>query len=130
MEFGLDDFNDILLVQSELSSEEGYVFLDEVQNVPGREKFARRLADLGRRAYITGSNARMLSSEVATTLDGRYLDLHVSPYRFDEYLDAVGQEHAGAALYSTTGGREHHGPVRGLLSRGGIPGVPRVPGTT
>lgn len=44
-------------MQSELSPEPGYIFLDEVQNVVGWEKFARRLADSGRRAYITGSNA-------------------------------------------------------------------------
>ena len=43
-------------------------FLDEIQIVQGWEKFARRLADKGFRVFITGSNANMLSSEIATTL--------------------------------------------------------------
>lgn len=102
-EFSLRDFNDILLVQSELSDESGFFFLDEMQNVEGWEKFARRLADSGKRAYITGSNAKMLSSQIETTLGGRFLTKHVTPYRFDEYLDAIGKPRDEAAQYSTAG---------------------------
>lgn len=101
-EFCAQDFNDILLVQKELSSDEGFFFLDEIQNIDGWEKFARRLADSGKRAFITGSNAAMLSHEIATTLGGRYFMQHVSPYRFDEYLDAVGQAHDVRSLYTTS----------------------------
>ena len=61
-------------------------FLDEIQVVAGWEKFARRLADNGFRVYITGSNAKMLSSEIATTLGGRYIVKNVYPYSFPEYL--------------------------------------------
>ena len=61
-------------------------FLDEIQNIKGWEKFARRLADTGYRVYITGSNAKMLSSEIATTLGGRYLIKNVYPFSFNEYL--------------------------------------------
>lgn len=100
-EFSLTDFDDIVQVQSELSSERGYFFFDEVQNISGWEKFARRMADAGERIYITGSNAKMLSSQIATTLGGRFFTQHVSPYRFDEYLDARDQAHDGAALYTT-----------------------------
>jgi len=63
-------------------------FLDEIQIVSGWEKFARRLADQGYRVYITGSNAKMLSSEIATTLGGRYMIKNVYPYSFSEYLKA------------------------------------------
>ena len=42
-----------------------------------------------------------LSSQISSTLGGRYLPLHVTPYRFDEYLDALGQTHTGGALYTT-----------------------------
>lgn len=100
-EFTQQDFNDILLVQQELSTEPGYFFLDEVQNVTGWEKFARRLADSGRRVYITGSNATMLSGQIASTLGGRYLIKQISPYRFDEYLDAQGQSHSKRDLLAT-----------------------------
>ena len=48
-EFRVDDFNDILSAQSELSGQSGFFFFDEMQNVDGWEKFARRLADAGER---------------------------------------------------------------------------------
>ena len=50
-EFTVADFNDILSVQSELSDKKGYFFLDEVQNIDGWEKFARRMADIARRPH-------------------------------------------------------------------------------
>ena len=59
-------------------------FLDEVQLVDRWEKFARRLADQKYQVYITGSNAKMLSSEIATTLGGRYMIHEVYPYSFVE----------------------------------------------
>lgn len=65
-------------------------FLDEVQLVDRWEKFARRLADLKYQVYITGSNAKMLSSEIATTLGGRYMIHEVYPYSLKEYLKANG----------------------------------------
>ena len=129
-EFTLSDFNDILVVQSELSDEEGFFFLDEVQNIDGWEKFARRLADSGRRVFITGSNAKMLSAQIETTLGGRYLTRYVTPYRFDEYLDAVGKRHDEAAVYSTAGRGSILGAFDSFYSNGGFPesiryGVPR-----
>ncbi len=63
---------------------------DEIQVVAHWEKFARRLADQGYRVYVTGSNASMLSSEIATTLGGRYVIHLVYPYSFSEYLMSMG----------------------------------------
>ena len=65
-------------------------FLDEIQLVDKWEKFARRLADQKYRMDITGSNAKMLSSEIATTLGGRYMIQEVFPFSFTEYLNANG----------------------------------------
>ena len=62
------------------------IFLDEVQNIDGWEHFARRLADEKRRVLITGSNAHMLSREIASTLGGRFIVKEVFPFAFDEYL--------------------------------------------
>ena len=67
---------------------EAHPFLDEIQNVAGWEKFARRLADTKHRVYITGSNAKMLSQDIQTTLGGRYIPIHVYPYSFKEFLNA------------------------------------------
>ena len=120
-EFSIGDFNDILSVHSELSTQPGYYFFDEIQNVNGWEKFARRLADAGERVWITGSNAKMLSSQIATTLGGRYLVKHVTPYRFDEYLDASGIAHDSNALYSTKAKGSIAGAFGAFYQHGGFP---------
>lgn len=82
----------ILESYRELFSHEPIVFLDEIQNVEGWEHFARRLADEKYRVFITGSNAHMLSREIATTLGGRYLAKEVYPFSFREYLEYHGIE--------------------------------------
>lgn len=82
------ELNLILEVHGMMSAQRPMLFLDEIQNIDGWEKFARRLADSKYRVYITGSNAKMLSSDVATTLGGRYIVRHIMPYSFREYLSA------------------------------------------
>ena len=62
------------------------VYLDEIQNVDGWEKFARRLADSQYRVMITGSNAKMLSREMYSTLGGRFIPKEINPFSFAEYL--------------------------------------------
>lgn len=69
-----------------------WIYLDEIQNVPGWEKFVRRLADQKFRVMVSGSNAKMLSREVATTLGGRYVVREVFPFSYDEYLKYYGIE--------------------------------------
>jgi len=69
-------------------SQKPIFFLDEIQIIEGWEKFVRRLADKDYRVYVTGSNAKMLSSEISTTLGGRFLIKNVFPFSFEEYLSA------------------------------------------
>ena len=64
------------------------LFLDEIQNIDGWEHFARRLANEKYTVYITGSNAKMLSRDIQTTLGGRYWDVAVYPFSFTEFLKA------------------------------------------
>ena len=69
-----------------------YIFLDEIQNVPEFEKcvdslFLRDYLDI----YMTGSNSYMLSGELATLLTGRYIQIHVLPLSFKEYLSYYGE---------------------------------------
>ena len=72
-----------------------YVFLDEIQNVKDfpdvvNSLFLKKDIDL----YITGSNAYMLSSEIATFISGRYVEIRMLPLSFKEFVDAVGgREH-------------------------------------
>lgn len=66
-----------------------YVFLDEVQNIPLFEKLVDGLfATENTDVYITGSNAFLLSSELATLLSGRYIEIAILPFSFKEYLTA------------------------------------------
>lgn len=87
-ELTLADLDHIKVCYEELYAHRPIFFLDEIQNVDGWEHFARRIADQGFRTYVTGSNAKMLSREIAGTLGGRYMIQTVSPYSFREYLRA------------------------------------------
>ena len=88
-----DSLGEILDAYFELYPEKKpLIYLDEIQVVYGWEKFARRLADSKYRVMITGSNAKMLSSEIATTLGGRYIPKEVFPFSFREYLEYKGIE--------------------------------------
>lgn len=104
---GMDvsDLNNILEVQGELSTRRPILFLDEIQNIVNWDKFARRLADSKYSVFITGSNAKMLSHDVATALGGRYLVKEVYPFDFTEYLKAVNVDVSDVSLTNTTEGR-------------------------
>ncbi|MDE6395430.1 MAG: ATP-binding protein, partial [Duncaniella sp.] len=101
----LADLNSILEVHARVSDKRPMMFLDEIQNVEGWEKFARRLADNKYKVVITGSNARMLSVDVASTLGGRYLTREILPLSFKEYLDINGVNSDDELLTATTAGR-------------------------
>ena len=90
LEIGVDDLNTLLEIGIEFSGSNGkpYLFLDEIQNVDGWEKFVRRVADMKYRINITGNNSKMLSREIASTLGGRFMVVNVYPYSFAEYLSA------------------------------------------
>jgi len=85
--FDVSDFDKILECHAEMSDKRPTLFLDEIQNIDGWEKFARRVADQKYDVWITGSNAKMLSSEMMSTLGGRYMTIEVYPYSFAEFLD-------------------------------------------
>ena len=98
------DLGAILVAYRELYDGEPLLYFDEIQNVEGWERFARRLANEGRRVWVTGSNAKMLSREIATTLGGRYLEKEVWPYSFKEYLRAAGVEEGPGRRYGKAAG--------------------------
>ncbi len=66
-----------------------YVIIDEIQNIDGFEKTINSLSvDFNIDLYLTGSNARMLSSELATLLSGRYVEIRMLPLSFGEFIQA------------------------------------------
>ncbi len=121
------DLNDILAVQSEMSDQRGYFFFDEIQNIPGWEKFARRMADRHESVQITGSNAKMLSHEIESTLGGRYLEKRVWPYSLDEYLNAIGTLHGETELIETVAHGRIQAGCNSWLEEGGFPESLRYP---
>jgi len=90
LEITVTDLSTILDCYREIYEYKPVIFLDEIQLVSGWEKFVRRLVDTGYKVYVTGSNAKMLSSEIATTLGGRFLIQTVYPYSFLEFLVSQG----------------------------------------
>lgn len=73
------------------AGEECWLVLDEVQEVPGWERFVRRLIDRGGlRISVTGSSAKLLSREIATSLRGRCVPLELLPFGLDEILTHSG----------------------------------------
>ena len=68
-----------------------YLFFDEIQNIPGWEKFIRTVYDSeDDDIYITGSNSQLLSSEFSTVIGGRVLEYQLQPFTFNEFLDYHG----------------------------------------
>lgn len=64
------------------------IFFDEIQNLPHWELFANRLQREGYNLVLTGSNAQLLSQELATALTGRHIPIEILPFDFSEYLQA------------------------------------------
>lgn len=80
--------------------EKAYVFLDEVQNIPEFEKLVDGLyVEQNIDLYITGSNAYFLSSELATLLSGRYIEIKMLPLSFAEYVSAFPENRNYTELY-------------------------------
>ena len=86
MSLNVEDLNTLLLCLYQLyGTDLQYVLLDEIQNVDGWHLFVNRLLRQGLHVFVTGSNAKMLSSELATHLTGRYNEIRLYPLSFAEY---------------------------------------------
>ena len=99
--FTADDFNLILECHQEMYGMRPMLFLDEIQNVDGWQKFARNLADKKYSVFITGSNAKMLSKDIMSALGGRYLPTEVYPLDFKEYLKSKNIKFDNLSLTAT-----------------------------
>lgn len=85
----IKDYEDLLtVIKTDNTSTKKYVFIDEIQDIQGFEKALRDLQALWQYdIYISGSNATMLSSEIATYLTGRYIEFEIFPLTYPEFLD-------------------------------------------
>ncbi|MFC2049517.1 ATP-binding protein, partial [Chlamydiota bacterium] len=104
-----------------------YLFLDEVQNIEGWPLVLRRLMDTkNMQIYVTGSSAKLLSKEIATSLRGRSLSVEILPYNYTEYLMAHQLERPKKPF-----GKQmmdyHRSYLLDFLRVGGFPGIQTMP---
>jgi len=125
--FDTDDFNRLLECHQEMYGKRPMLFLDEIQNVDCWHKFARRMADSQYTIFITGSNAKMLSGEINTTLGGRFLIAEVYPYSFKEYLAVHQVPTAELDTLSTEGRAKVIRCFDEYLHDGGLPAAALLP---
>ena len=121
LEMTAADLNLILEIGLEISRTDvkPYLFLDEIQNITGWEKFVRRIADMKYRINITGSNSKMLSSEIASTLGGRFVIMNIYPYSYGTAITegTVPVWHIGALTIEKVG---YQGTVLPVLAAAAI----------
>ncbi len=123
--FQADDASALLLELAQTFGERRTILLDEVQNVTGWERFARRWMDQGYKLYITGSNAALLSRELGTRLTGRYIPIELFPFSFSEYLAWRGLE--AAAPRTTLSRARRNRELDEYLQAGGVPEALQYP---
>lgn len=121
VQFQVSDFQILLEVFIELFGDQTKFYFDEIQNIEGWERFIRRLYEQGKKIYITGSNAKLLSKELGTHLTGRYIQLEVFPLSFFEIINHQYPEAFSKKALSTidVGMILHH--FSNYLNNGGIP---------
>ena len=101
---------------------EAWLFFDEIQELPNWEKFIRRVYDTKtRNIFLTGSNARVLSREIATSLRGRSFTLEIMPLSFSEYLDFKNIDYSD--IFSTKNRAQIENAFDDYLFFGGYPEI-------
>lgn len=118
--FGAGEFEKVLQAFYELYGGIEYIVFDEIQNVPGWERFVSRLRT-SKRIVITGSNSQLLSGELATFLTGRHVDFELFPFNFREYLTMNDVKLEKEWMYSTRKIAEVKRQLERYLLWGGFP---------
>jgi len=118
IDFTVADFQNLMLVFKKMF-QATTIFIDEIQNIKGWERFVRRLYDEGYKIFITGSNAHLLSSDLATHLTGRYIKIELFPFSFKEFL--AFHSKAVYEIYNTDQKAEILQLFDNFLQTGGMP---------
>jgi predicted AAA+ superfamily ATPase len=121
IEFKVSDFQLLLEVFIEQFKEQDIFYFDEIQNIKGWERFVRRLYEKGKKVYVTGSNASMLSKELGTHLTGRYVQVELYPFSFKEFLEFNKVSHTLRAGLSSSERSEIKRQFLRYSEVGGIP---------
>lgn len=101
--FDVDDFPKLLQI---IGINKCAFFFDEIQNIKGWEVFIRSLHDQGKKIFIAGSNASLVSAELGTRLTGRHLRFELFPFSYKEFLNFFNSEpsYTTLQLYLDKGG--------------------------
>ncbi len=121
LEFKAEDFQPLMETLAQAQGEKKIVLFDEIQNITGWELFVNRLLRQGVKAFITGSNANLLSKELGTHLTGRHVDLELYPFSFAEFLCAKKIEAPKNGFYSTQQKADLSNAFKEYLLKGGMP---------
>lgn len=117
MEVG--DLNTVLSCVYQLyGTDVPYLVLDEIQDVDGWYLFVNRLLRTDLRIFVTGSNAKLLSGELATHLTGRYNEIHLYPFSFSEYCQ---YHHIDTQSITTKADAERKRAFMDFIHDGGFP---------
>ena len=117
LQFTVEDFGNLMQVFRSMFESE-VVALDEIQNVPSWERFVRRIHDEGFKVYLTGSNAKLLSSELATHLTGRYIRIELYPFSL---MEVFRFRNIDPTVQSTTAKAKIRKTFLDYLEQGGFP---------
>jgi len=112
--------SELYMLHLEMYRTEPVFFFDEIQEVPGWEKFVSRMYEQGRKVYVTGSNATLLSSEISSSLTGRNKVLELFPFSFREYLRLEGKVYSAGQI-STSKRALLLNDLNAYLETGGFP---------
>lgn len=115
---GPDQLNDVLEVLYKLYGNFDYVFFDEIQNVERWPLFVNRLLRIRKHVVLTGSNAKLLSNDLATHLTGRSSEIALYPFSFGEYCSVKGVD---CTLITTKGVADRRKSFDEYLLQGGFP---------
>lgn len=110
--------NDVLEVLYKIYGDFNYIFLDEIQNVDGWPLFVNRLLRKNIHVILTGSNAKLLSSDLATHLTGRSSEIELYPFSFAEYCSMKGIDYS---LRTTKSIAEQRNAFDEYMKNGGFP---------
>lgn len=114
----VDAFDTLLRALYQLNGDFNHLLLDEVQNIEGWELFVNRMLRQGMHMLITGSNANLLSGELATHLTGRYHQIELMPFSFQEYCSC---KDVNTSSYTTKAIALRDKALNDYLFAGGFP---------
>lgn len=113
-----NDLNDVLEILYKIYGDFKYIFLDEIQNIDKWPLFVNRLLRVKIHVVLTGSNAKLLSSDLATHLTGRSSEIALYPFSFTEYCNMKGVDHKSK---STKDIAEQRKTFDEYMKQGGFP---------